>query len=701
MVNAPRNLVATVIDENEIDLSWALCDTPARLTRFYRVASSGLTQSSFLEPNATSSAVTVLLSGTTYEFWITAYGSDNSSAESTRVLATTDPAPSVTAPSGLALSTVMYVSNALAYSFTDNSTNEDGFDLELTDQTTGDIFTQSIGAHASTGTVTGRTSLPLEPGRLYRGRVRARSATIGNSDWSDYATGGTSPVSAAGQGTVFAPRNPGAPFNFFGTVDSESQITLNWSSGDIWSAGHRIRVRDAATLHLLQTWDLPLAVRTFSVTGLQAKTAYNFQLSTFSVDIETFVGYRVILTTDGPPPPIPSAPTDAHAVAVSTTAALVTGTNTSIWTELIKVYRTGTSPVVARTLAGTISPLDIQQGFTDAGLNTGDSFKWDLVASNTSGDSDPSDFSNTILIPAPIEGLPDPQSISAAAIGPDAIFVQWEYGTSYYTSANLDWSASDSGPWNNLLTGIAEGVLSYLHNSLDADTEYSYRLTLVDAVASETYAITSATTDPGVAAAPTGPTITRYEAVGSTRARLEWVPTASNVHAYDVYRGSHGGALSVVDADLGPEVRAWDDSGLTPGTAYDYKVRAKATAGNGDSDTVTVTMRQGVGGGGGRGSFQGRREYIQTFTKDTPDLTIFDGLADDMVVEHFVSAAADATNGPFADLQVDGQSIAPRDVNTGLARCKMYVVPAGSALTIAFSGTDSSTKPFVLGTRRV
>jgi len=79
MVNAPRNLVATVIDENEIDLSWALCDTPARLTRFYRVASSGLTQSSFLEPNATSSAVTVLLSGTTYEFWITAYGSDNSS----------------------------------------------------------------------------------------------------------------------------------------------------------------------------------------------------------------------------------------------------------------------------------------------------------------------------------------------------------------------------------------------------------------------------------------------------------------------------------------------------------------------------------------------------------------------------------------------------------------------------------------------
>jgi len=159
----------------------------------------------------------------------------------------------------------------------------------------------------------------------------------------------------------------------------------------------------------------------------------------------------------------------------------VTGTNTSIWTELIKVYRTGTSPVVARTLAGTISPLDIQQGFTDAGLNTGDSFKWDLVASNTSGDSDPSDFSNTILIPAPIEGLPDPQSISAAAIGPDAIFVQWEYGTSYYTSANLDWSTSDSGPWNNLLTGIAEGVLSYLHNSLDADTEYSYRLTLVDA----------------------------------------------------------------------------------------------------------------------------------------------------------------------------------------------------------------------------
>lgn len=703
-VNAPRNLTATVASSTEIDLAWAQCDSPARQVVHVRSLSIGGQAAQYNVTGATTSyAATGLLPGTSYEFYVVAVGSDNSVAESERVIATTDAAPSVTAPSGLSLGTINYVSNALSFSFTDNSTNEQGFEIELTDQSTGDIFIQQLTAHSGTGTVSGQTTVgPLSPGRLYRGRVRATHATIGNSAWSDYTTGGTSLNRVDSAGTAFPARQPRQPFNFVGIVNSESRVTLTWDSTDTYSSGFYIDTYLFAPYHLIARQQVALETRALTITGLLSNTTYEFACRCFGPDgTEASAGYRVRLTTSPPPPPIPSAPTGASAAGKSTSSARVKGHNTSIHTEIIKVYRTGVSPSVARALAGTISPFDIEtEGYLDTGLTGGNSYKWDLVASNISGDSAASDFSNTVLITVPVEGLPDPQSIEAAPLGPDAIFVQWIIGTASYSQAVLEWSDADTGPWTSLIADIPDGTIYYVHTGLDADTEYFYRLTLIDATAGETYAIASATTDPGVASAPTGPTILRAVPVGSTRSRLEWVPTDSNVHAYDVYRGSHGGALSTIATDLSTTTRHYDDSGLTANTAYDYKVRAKSTAGSGDSSIATVTTLGGAGGLGVFGSHQGSTQYARSFNKDTPDLTVVATTDVAHMVEYFRANAVDGTDGPFCDLLVDGTSIAPRDP-TGLATVRNFIVAAGSTITMEFSGVDTGTANMVLRIRRL
>src|SRR5438309_1552146 len=88
-------------------------------------------------------------------------------------------------------------------------------------------------------------------------------------------------------------------------------------------------------------------------------------------------------------------------------------------------------------------------------------------------------------------------------------------------------------------------------------------------------------------AAPSGLTAS---AASSSQVNLTWTDNSDNESAFAVWRQG-GGAASARVAALAPNTTRFTDTGLTPGTAYTYEVRAINNAGASPwSNQATVTL---------------------------------------------------------------------------------------------------------------
>ena len=80
---------------------------------------------------------------------------------------------------------------------------------------------------------------------------------------------------------------------------------------------------------------------------------------------------------------------------------------------------------------------------------------------------------------------------------------------------------------------------------------------------------------------PVAPSGLAVSAVFHTRIDLTWVDASSNETGFKIERKTGAGGSYAEIATVGPNVTAYSNTGLTPGTSYFYRVRA--TNGNGDS----------------------------------------------------------------------------------------------------------------------
>ena len=693
-VSAPRNLTGTAASSSQINLTWSLCDSPARLVAFCSKVGGGFIQQHELAGSATSDSFIGLQGATTYELWVHAYGTDRTEAESTHISVTTDTGPSApTAPSALTLTTLPNNNTSLQYSFSDNSSNETDFQMELFDQITLATRTVILPAALSTGTVSGILS-NLSPAHTYRCRVRARSVTLGNSDWSSYAYGGTAPEVRSGTGTGGIYNAP-KPSSFVGVVNSESSITLSWNLAATWGDFLRVFVRNSAGTPLYSL-DIATTETSLTITGLAPDTVYKFLIADYLEGVPVYADNEVSLRTRAARAPIPDPPSDVIATVEYLTAVRVHGTNNSPYTVSIKVYRTGVSPVVARALVATVPLPDFEiDGYLDTGLTAGDTYHWDLVASNDSGNSTASDPSDDLTLPAALEDPTDPLSFSAVAVGPDAIALAWRVDTIPDT-LTLEYNLDGGGSWTPLDTpDITE--TNYLHTGLSDETTYYYRLS-TEIGASTATATANATTDPGVASAPSPPTITRVLGTSNTTMRIEWRSGDANTHSFLVRRSAHNAGSYSTIATLDFTKRTYTDSGLTLNTTYDYIIRASNTAGTGDSSATSGTTQNSLGGIGQLARNNNSRQYARNFIKTSTDISVEDSTPGLTMIDHFFAAPAAAADGPFAVLLVDGVAAAPLNPQTGTSECRNVLVAAGSAITISFSGTNAGTGSFILRT---
>jgi glucose/arabinose dehydrogenase len=188
------------------------------------------------------------------------------------------------------------------------------------------------------------------------------------------------------------------------------------------------------------------------------------------------------------------------------------------------------------------------------------------------------------LPPAPVA----PGTLVAAAISTTQINLTWADNSGNETGFKIERRLSPAGAWQQIaVTGVNINTLA--DTGLTGSTAYDYRVRSTNANGDSDFTTIATATTLSAAVAPIAPTLLVASTVTTTSVRLDWTDNAVNETAYRVERRLTGGTFATI-ATLAANATSFDDTGLTSGTGYDYRVRAINTVGDSaPSNTVVIT----------------------------------------------------------------------------------------------------------------
>jgi subtilisin family serine protease len=237
---------------------------------------------------------------------------------------------------------------------------------------------------------------------------------------------------------------------------------------------------------------------------------------------------------------------------------------------------------------------DTERAYSDAAVTPGETWEYQVVASNAAGTGPPS---NVVSVTVPLVPPPDPEPPSAPTL------------TASATEASIDlgWTvpADDGGALiggYEIYRGPSADALT-LFDSVGSTTSYSdtavapgetwfYEVAAVNMAGPGARSNTADATVPlpPPVAPPSAPTLSA--ARGNGQVTLSWTAPAddggADVTAYEIYRGTSSGSLVRV-ATVG-NVLTYTNTGLTNGVTYWFQVAAVNSAGIGEpSNEVSAT----------------------------------------------------------------------------------------------------------------
>ena len=550
--NAPARLTATAISFSQINLAWA--DLSGNETGFQLERSTDgttFTKIADLGVNTTTYADQGLTGSTRYYYRVRAVNAIGMSGYSNIADATTlaPPVPPPAAPTTLAA--VASSSSQINLSWTDNASNETGFELERS--TDGTNFTKIADMPANTTTY---SNAGLNPATRYYYRIRAVNQG-GSSAYSNTADATTADVA------------PNAPARLTATAITFSSIALAWADLSGNETGFQLERASSATAPFTKIADLGPNTTTYTDQGLNGSTPYCYRIRAVNAIGPSAYSDIACATTPAAPVPPPAAPTTLAAVASSSSQINLSWTDNASNETGFELERStdGTNfTKIADMPANTTT-------YSNAGLNPATRYYYRIRAVNQGGSSA---YSNTADATTADVAPNAPARLTATAITFSSIALAWADLSGNETGFQVE--RSTDGINFTKIADLGPNVTTYQNTGLSFLTKYYYRVRAINAIGPSGYSNTAdaTTLPPPVPGTPQNLTAQPND---FDRIQLNWSLNPDNPSGYVLERAlSPTGTFTVV-ADLAGNINTFIDTGLQELTMYYYRVRARNVSG--------------------------------------------------------------------------------------------------------------------------
>ena len=508
---------ATVISATEIDLAWATISN----TTGYKVERSADAGNTWTTLVATQTGITyqdrTCTADTAYKYRVTALNGSSASLPSATLSATTF----VLAPTGLSGTIVSGTEIDLAW-----SPVTDALTYKVEKSTNGGSSWTTLAAAQSGVTY---ADIPLTPGSSYMYRVSAINSN------------GASATTATAALLTY----PAAP-TLSATVASPTEIDLTWTASTSATNYKLERSSDGGN-----TWTQAVVqtALTYKDTSLSPNVVYKYRVSATNA-----TGYSplsaVISANTALPAPTMFAATVASATEVDL-AWKVAASATSY-----KIERSADSGTTWITLVPGTALTGASVAFADTTVSGGITYSYRISTVANGGYSAPS--ATITALTSPIAPVLSVTSTTASAVN-----LSWT-APATATSYKLESSTNGGTTWSTVVT---QATTTYANTGLTVATIYKYRVTAINASGGTVSAVVSASTN------PTDPMSLVATATSASQVNLTWT-TVSAAATYKIDRSPDGQTWTTLNTSLNSASVSYNDTGLTAGTVYYYRLTA-------------------------------------------------------------------------------------------------------------------------------
>ena len=596
----PSALAATANGMHQIDLTWtdnSTYETGFKVESRRIGVDSSFAQIASLDSNVTAFSDSGLVFSTTYEYRVSAFYDFGQSAWSDTASATTDDPPPPAAPSAIAAAaTGMY---SMSVTWTDNANDEVGFKLER--KLTADSVFAEIAVVDSN--VTAFSDSGLTYSTSYDYRVRAYNPS-GNSAYGDTASAVTNDP----------PPPPTAPSALIATANGRHQIDLSWTDNSSDETQFKLERKLPADSAFAEIVVLDSNVTAFSDSGLTWSTTYQYRVrAAHDFGASTYSDTAAATTDD--PLPTPEAPTALAAASNGTSQIDLSWSDNAINEDgfILERKLDGGAFATVDSVGANLT------AYADSGLSPNSTYTYRLVAFNNQGNSaasnealattdqiivdpnlnlalnriyaassedseDTTGFAFDADLDSKWESLKFDETDSLQWLKVDfgevlpvgRSFIDWK-GGNYATAFDIEVSLDDS-LWTTVFDTtkddsesdaftFTQTLARHARLNMRAANKSAYKIYEWEIYAGDT------------PLPPTAPSALSATANGMTRVDLAWTDNAGDETGFKIERKSGAGVFSQI-AQVGVDVTAFADSGLTASTTYTYRVRATNLAGN-------------------------------------------------------------------------------------------------------------------------
>jgi titin len=592
-ITAPSGLTATSIVQNRVDLAWT--DNSTNELGFYLYQSlngSSFTLIEGLVAGATETSVKGLSQDSNYWYRVQAFATGSTSAFSNTVALRTLPTLPA-APSNLSL--LVGGTSQIQVSWTDNSTNEQFFNLFRSTDGVSYPFGITLPAGSTTYLNTG-----LSAGTTYFYRVNAAN-TGGTSGFAGPESATTLGITIAAPTLLSAYSSVPATKNFLryteGFTTAVSLANGGWTaasggSSTTVSIDNSILAPNGTTGAALLTVNSPVVIGGIhSIVSEPGITANDYWSGSVWLrgKTATIGGINVVVRAGTNQNVIPSTLKILSGPGTVVTSSVgeshwngVVGLSKTEWT---RVAWNNTSPWGVTGSGGT---------YTDVLLRLTVNFYDGSIPSAVTGDS-------IYAWGAQFERNPYPTEYLAATGGSfserpfqgltSQINLYWQDNSTDETGFSVERSTTLGGVYSGI-TLLPANTTVHSDRGLSAGSTYFYRVRAFKPGATSGFAgPTSAVTYPTV---PATPAFTSILAGSSSQININWTNVA-NETGYNLYRSLNDVSYTGITT-LGSDVTGFTNSGLSAGTTYFYKIEAFNVGGTSalSGATSTITLPAGT-----------------------------------------------------------------------------------------------------------